>query len=190
MISAPRRVTLCTGKPGVGKSTLVRAVAEMLDPDLVDGFVSCEIREHGRRQGFGIKLLGSEESGLLAGPEVVSEIRFGSVGRDGRPRLGVTHEFLESVACPRVEASKAPLLIIDEIGPMQATSARFRGMVESALAGEGQLLGTLAKAEDDWLDAVRDHVDIAVIELSKSNRDVLRVALGTYYRLALAGEID
>jgi nucleoside-triphosphatase len=189
MSEVARRVTLCTGKPGVGKSTLVRAVADALDPHLVGGFVSCEIRANGRRQGFGIQVLGGE-SGLLAGPDVVSDIRFGSLAANGQPRLGVTHTFLDAVACPAVASSNAPLLVVDEIGPMQATSSPFRQVIESVLAGPRRLLGTIAKADDPWLSDVRDHEDVAVIELTKANRDVLRLALTSYYRLALAEQLD
>jgi nucleoside-triphosphatase len=185
----PRRITLCTGKPGVGKSTLVRAVAEALGPDRVSGFISCEIRESGRRQGFGVQVLGGA-SGLLAGPDVVSDIRFGSLAANGHPRLGVTHTFLDDVACPVATASRAPLLVVDEIGPMQATSPPFREMIESVLAGQRRLLGTIATADDPWLSKIRDHEDVAVIELTKANRDVLRVALTSYYRLELKGQLD
>ncbi|MDR7439301.1 MAG: nucleoside-triphosphatase, partial [Armatimonadota bacterium] len=42
---------LLTGRPGVGKTTVVRAVVERLSAR-VGGFYTEEIREAGRRQGF------------------------------------------------------------------------------------------------------------------------------------------
>jgi nucleoside-triphosphatase len=176
-----RRIVLLTGRPGVGKTTAAGDIAARLGPKQTDGFISSEIREDGRRAGFGVAVLHSNEVGLLARPGLVSEFRFGSPGADGHPRLGVTHEFLENVACRRIEASEAPLIVIDEIGPMQATSARFRRLVESLLAEARSVFGTVALAEDDWISAVRDHPDVSTIELTHGNRDTVREALIAYF---------
>lgn len=43
---------LLTGVPGVGKTTVVRRVAESLAGNQLDGFYAEEIREAGVRQGF------------------------------------------------------------------------------------------------------------------------------------------
>ncbi|MCP5110888.1 MAG: AAA family ATPase, partial [bacterium] len=46
------RALLLTGRPGVGKTTVIRKVAEALPCQRLGGFYTEEVREHGRRRGF------------------------------------------------------------------------------------------------------------------------------------------
>ena len=45
-------VLLLTGRPGVGKTTVIRKVADALTRERLGGFYTEEVREHGRRRGF------------------------------------------------------------------------------------------------------------------------------------------
>lgn len=47
-----RRVLLLTGAPGVGKTTVIRRLAESLGSEQLPGFYTEEIREGGERRGF------------------------------------------------------------------------------------------------------------------------------------------
>ncbi len=49
---ASARVLLLTGMPGIGKTTIIRRVAERLKDRRIGGFLTAEIREAGERQGF------------------------------------------------------------------------------------------------------------------------------------------
>jgi nucleoside-triphosphatase len=148
----------------------------------VDGIVAHEIRVDGRRQGFGIRVLRSGETGVLASPDILSEIRFDTGEGDGQPRLGISHDFLDESAWETLASSDAALLVLDEIGPMQASSPRFRDVVNSLLEQNRHVVGSIAIADDDWLDHVRAHPSVAVIELSRTNRDVVTEALTAYFR--------
>ncbi|MEE8182156.1 MAG: nucleoside-triphosphatase, partial [Candidatus Thorarchaeota archaeon] len=52
-----RQNRLLTGRPGIGKTTLIRAIVEKLGPSKAERFWSKEIREGGRRVGFYIETL-------------------------------------------------------------------------------------------------------------------------------------
>jgi nucleoside-triphosphatase len=181
---------LFTGPPGVGKSTAVRKITDKLDIDGVQGLYSGEIRIDGKRQGFKLEVMPSGESGVLASPDIEGEVRFGTLRPDGKRRLGLSLTFLEKVACPALQAglTTAPLMVIDEIGPMQAQSAVFRRLVEDIIASGVPLLATIALAEDEWISALRESPDCATVALSVGNRDTVIEAVGHYLRAELAQE--
>jgi nucleoside-triphosphatase len=172
------RMTLLSGKPGVGKSTAVLAVAKGIPAKAKTGFTSSEIRVDGRRQGFQTVLL-SGESGVLAAPDIESDVRFGSLNERGLPRLGVSFEFLEKVAVPtlHVDLDWRGTVILDEIGPMQAASASFRNAVDRLVKSDVRVFGSIALSDDPWISGLAADDRIAVVMLSKANRDVLTSAL-------------
>lgn len=53
LVSGSRRPNiLLTGRPGIGKTTVIMRLAEHLEEREVVGFYTEEIRDRGRRQGF------------------------------------------------------------------------------------------------------------------------------------------
>lgn len=178
-------VTLLTGKPGIGKSTAVLAVASAIRDGAKTGFTSSEIRIDGRRQGFQTVLLNGE-AGVLAAPDVASTVRFGSLNEEGVPRLGVSFEFLESVAVPSLDVPTGwrGTVILDEIGPMQAASGVFRAAVERLIAQNVRVFGSIAQSDDPWISSIATDERVGVILLSRTNRDVLTSALSREYSRA------
>lgn len=171
------RITLLSGEPGIGKSSAVLAVAASISAEAKTGFTSSEIRVDGRRQGFKTVLL-SGESGVLAAPHIESGVRFGSLNDRGVPRLGVSFEFLEEVAVPTLNVDLAwpGTVIIDEIGPMQTASASFRNAVDRLVWSDVRVFGSIALSDDPWISRLAADDRIAVVLLTKANRDVLTSA--------------
>ncbi|MEM4576589.1 MAG: NTPase [Candidatus Nezhaarchaeales archaeon] len=159
-----------TGRPGVGKTTLVFKVVEKLKSMKfkVGGIVTLEVRSRGVRTGFKIV---DVESG--------AEAQLASVSSASGPRVGkylVHVENLDSFAVNSISRAleKCDLLVVDEIGPMELKSQRFIEAVERALDSEKPLLATLHyKLRHPLLDYIRSGRDFEVIELTLSNRDSL-----------------
>jgi nucleoside-triphosphatase len=159
-----------TGRPGVGKTTLVFKVSNSLKERgvKVGGIVTLEVRSGGVRAGFKIVDL---ESG--------AEAQLASVSSKAGPRVGkylVHVENLDTFAVGSIDRAleRCDLVVIDEIGPMELKSQKFVDAVRRALSSDKPLLATLHyRLRHPLLDYIRGRRDFEVVELTFSNRDEL-----------------
>jgi nucleoside-triphosphatase len=109
---------LLTGRPGCGKTTLIRIVISQVSEPIA-GFYTQEIRSAGERVGFKLLTIAGQQR-VFAHVEIRSSHRIG--------KYGVDITILDELAVPElyqgVEGNG--LVIIDEIGPMEMLSPRFR----------------------------------------------------------------
>lgn len=154
-----------TGLPGTGKTTLIRKVLERLPTEVIaSGFFTAEIRESGERVGFTINTLDGR-SGVL------SHIRIGGGARVGR--YGVDVKGFEGMILPLLEAGRAGLYVIDEIGKMECLSRAFCDAVQLLLDSETPVLGTVAMKGGGFMAEVKARSDVALFEVTVRNRDGL-----------------
>jgi len=154
-----------TGLPGTGKTTLIRKVLERLPTEVIaSGFFTAEIRESGERVGFTINTLDGR-SGVL------SHIRIGGRARVGR--YGVDVKGFEGMILPLLEAGRAGLYVIDEIGKMECLSRAFCDAVQLLLDSETPVLGTVAMKGGGFMAKVKARSDVTLFEVTVRNRDGL-----------------
>ncbi|RLE75205.1 MAG: NTPase [Thermoprotei archaeon] len=162
---------LVTGRPGIGKTTVVRRVAELCSRAglKAGGMVTYEVREGGRRVGFKILDLMTGEEGVLAW-----------VGLPGRLRVGrytVSLEGLEGVGVRAIRRALegADVVIIDEIGPMELYSEEFKRAVEDALASDKPVVATIHVRADRYpfCRRVKSTPGVKVYTVTLSNRNAL-----------------
>lgn len=156
---------LLTGKPGVGKTTIIQKAIDRLPPVIeTGGFITCEIRENAKRTGFKIKSLDGKEA-ILAHVDIDSSYNVS--------KYGVDIEALDSVAVDSILSSlDKDIIIIDEIGKMELFSRKFKDAVKKAL-NQRKVLGTIKSSDDSFTDKIRKRKDVDVIEVTKQNRDSL-----------------
>lgn len=161
---------LVTGKPGVGKTTLVERVLYSLRGRLqVAGFTTAEVRARtGQRLGFRIRTVDGREAEL-------ARVGFQSHVRVGR--YGVDEEAFERLALPELARRDVDLIVIDEIGRMECASGRFCRAVEDALVAQVNVLATLGISRHPFLRAVRERPDVELLALTEHNRDGLTAGL-------------
>jgi nucleoside-triphosphatase len=158
-----KRVFLLTGAPGAGKTTAIRKIVSYLSCS-VGGFYTEEIREGGVRTGFRLITLDGRQ-GTLA-----------HVNIRGTPRIskyGVDLTTLDTIGTDSIRHAieENDVVIIDEIGPMEILSPRFREAVVGILSSDVIALGTIVKRQTDFTDAVKEHSSVLVVEITRSNHD-------------------
>ena len=159
------RTVLLSGRPGVGKTTLItKWVATM--PGRCGGFYTEEIRTRGRRAGFEIVTLEGQHAVLAY------------VGVAGLPRVGkygVYVENVDTVAAPAIHRAVAgsDYVVIDEIGKMELLSNAFREAVLFAVRSSKSVLGTVMQGSHPWADALRSMSGVTTISVTPANREHL-----------------
>ena len=149
---------LVTGEPGCGKTTALGAVVERLRGDVpMSGFLTEEVRVEGRRRGFeGLTLDGR---------------RFPLADRKGKSRLrvgpyAVELDGLNEVGVPAlVPSAETRLVVLDEVGKMEALSDAFRRQVEALLDGDVPLLASIAAHGVGWIKRVRRDPRVTLLRL-------------------------
>jgi nucleoside-triphosphatase len=162
---APR--ILLEGRPGIGKTTVARRLAEMLRRRSIElrGFTTEELREGRARVGFAVETFDGVRAVLAhvdyAGPPRVS-------------RYGVDLKAFENVALPALEGvAETELIVIDELGKMELASQAFCAAVEDVLAGPIPLVATIHVARHPFTDALKRRGDVEVVRVGERNRDSL-----------------
>ncbi len=157
---------LITGKPGIGKTTVIKRIASNLK-DKALGFWTEEIRDkNGKRIGFEVITTDGKNS-ILAKKGLHSNY---SVGL-----YGVDIEVFEKTVLPVLEEAKKKenVVIIDEIGKMELFSEKFLKAVKELFEDNKKtIIATIpVKNVHPFVKYLREN--FPVIEVSYSNRDVL-----------------
>jgi nucleoside-triphosphatase len=159
------RTILLTGRPGSGKTTLIRRVlARLAGP--AGGFYTQEIREAGRRMGFEIITLDGGR-GILAHVDISSKHRISKYGVD----LSALETFALPAMLAAVEHNK--LVVIDEIGPMELLSPEFRQVVLDILGSSASVLGSIVWRSTPFTDQIKSRPDVTLLEVTPENREEL-----------------
>jgi nucleoside-triphosphatase len=160
-------VYLLTGKPGTGKTTVIKEVIAGQEIES-GGFYTEEIRTAGVRQGFRIITLDGHDA-VLAHTDNASRYRVS--------KYGVDIASLENIGAAAIERAIADsdLIVIDEIGKMELFSPRFRETVLKAIDSDKKVLGTIMLNSHPFADQIKRRPDVKVVELTRNNhRQILR----------------
>jgi len=147
----------------VGKTTLIKNLAEALRPLHPVGFLTAEIREGGIRKGFELISLDGRK-GLLSHTDIQSPHRVGKYKVDVKG----FEDFLSFL--PLLDSS-ARLVLIDEIGKMECFSDRFRTWLQNCLDSEKSVIATIALKGTGFIEAVKKRQDVRLFEITQGNRD-------------------
>jgi nucleoside-triphosphatase len=158
-----KQKVLLTGRPGCGKTTLIKRVVENLQ-QRAGGFFTEEIRERGARVGFKVVTLDGDEA-VLAHVDFKTSERVGKYGLD---LLALENAGVEAV---RTAVRARQLVVIDEIGPMEIRSSIFRDVVNEALDSQSPMLATIFARPLPFSDAIKKRADVTLVEVRPDNRE-------------------
>lgn len=156
---------LLTGRPGTGKTTIVKAVAEALGA-CAGGFYTEEMRGPGGRKGFRLITLDGQEA-------VMAHVALRGGGRPQVGRYGVDVAAIERVGVTALRRAlqKGQIVVIDEIGKMELYCGPFRDVVLQAIGGPCMVLATVMAKPNPWVDALKALPQVEVWEVTIKNRN-------------------
>ncbi len=156
---------LITGRPGIGKTTIIEKVLSGLRGIKMQGFFTREIREGGARTGFKIITLEGEE-GLLAHVNIKSRYQVS--------KYKVNIKDIERLIIPSLIPNKSSQLIVfDEVGRMELFVPRFKTVLLQALNSERPIFGTIQLKAEPFVDMVKKRGDVKFFKVDLENRDIL-----------------
>jgi len=170
-----KQVYLLTGRPGTGKTTLIKQALTGLETR-TGGFYTEEIRSAGIRLGFRLVTLDGQQATL-------AHIDFSKRNRVGK--YGVNIDNLNKIGVPAIHraAEKSDLIIVDEIGKMELSSSGFRDTVSAIINSGKRVLGTIMLDANPWADAIKRHPQVNLVTVTRNNHqqvlNELRCWLGT-----------
>ena len=147
-----------SGRPKVGKSTLIRKLIENLKGKWAAGFITPEIIENGKRVGFYAINISTGEKIVFAHTSI-NGVRFGKYRVDVKS----FEKLLEKI---EKEVEKADVIIIDEIGKMEFLSKRFENFLDKIFSSDKPVIATLHRALIKKFEKYGD-----VIWLTEKNRN-------------------
>ena len=157
-----KQVYLLTGKPGTGKTSLIKeAIAGLRGR--AGGFYTEEIRSGGVREGFRLVTLDGQEA-ILAHINIHSPHRVGKYGVD------IDSLDKAGVSALNQAAEEGSLVVVDEIGRMELFSAAFREAVWQIITSGKKVLGTIMFKANPWADRIKRQPQVNVVEVTRANR--------------------
>ncbi len=167
---SPARLLL-TGKPGVGKTTVVTRTVERLRGAGTDvsGFYTEEVRgADGRRTGFDLVRLDGERVPLA---------RIGQPSEVTVGRYGVDVDAVADHAIPALTSPTGDVVVVDEIAPMELACPGFADAILALLDRPVAVLATVHRRGDAFTDRLKARADVRLIEVTPADRDDLPAEL-------------
>ena len=158
-------ILLITGRPGTGKTTLIRRLADALG-NRAGGFYTEEIRESGSRMGFRLMTLRGR-SAVFAHVDWAARMPH-RVGRYGVDVSVLDHIGLKTV---RQASRRQQVILVDEIGKMELLSAAFRTVLDETASGPAPLVAAISSAPHPWAEAFKKRPHVTLYEMTRANRD-------------------
>lgn len=160
-----KRHILLTGKPGIGKTSVIKKILPLVGMD-AGGFFTEEIRVMDRRVGFRIVTLDGRD-GILAHVECNSNYKVGKYRGD--------LDSFEKIAIPALEDAMRckSVVVVDEIGTMELFSQKFRELLEKILSSDKALLSTIKESGDTFTEEIKKRKDVTLITINYKNREPL-----------------
>lgn len=159
-----QHVLLITGRPGIGKTTVIRRAADELKHKTLRGFYTEEIREDGERRGF--RLVGfNGTTHIIAHVDIPKRHHVG--------KYGVDVAVLDDAARLLRPDSHARVYLVDEIGKMECLSERFVAAMRLLISGHTAIVATVGAHGGGFIAEVKRRPECELWKVTYANRDEL-----------------
>lgn len=161
---------LLTGRPGIGKTTVINdSVHRFREVGIKIGGISTrELRVRNIRKGFMIQDIESGREALMASTD------FKTGPRIGRYRINLSVLIEVGVQAIHTAIDEAEVVVIDEIGPMELLSTEMSKIILRAIESAKPVLGVIHwKKCGRLIHTILSNPETKVIEVRHDNRDSL-----------------
>lgn len=161
-----RNKVLLSGEPRVGKTTALKKIIQMIGEGNCRGFYTEEVRNEFDRVGFDCVSLDGKRQ-RIADVNLHSDIRMG--------RYGIAIEAFEDFALQAISksSSTSKIIIIDEIGPIQFLSTKFKQQTNNILTGPNCVIGTIFYNKHPDIDEIKKIPGIKIYSMTRENRNTI-----------------
>jgi nucleoside-triphosphatase len=153
------------GAPGIGKTSLISRLYRDLTPLFIRGFYKETIQEYQVQKGYRLATFDFKEL-ILAHIHIVGPDRIGEFGLN----IDGFNDLIKNLLTPD---PKVELYLIDEIGQMECASQLFCQLILNIINSDIPLIATLASHNVLEILKIKDRKDIAILNMTYKNRDVL-----------------
>jgi nucleoside-triphosphatase len=157
-------VLLLTGTPGIGKTTVIRRLADRLGDKALRGFYTEEIREKGERHGF--RLVSFDGT-----THIIAHVDFPKNHHVGK--YGVDVKAIDDAAALLLPDAKARVHLVDEIGKMECLSERFVAAMRVLISSDIPLVATIGARGGGFIAEVKRTPACELWQVIHANRDDL-----------------
>jgi nucleoside-triphosphatase len=161
-----RKNLLITGRPRVGKTTLVKRCAALLGSE-AGGFFTEEISGNGVRGRLGFALI------TLSGKrEIFAHVDFKEMEHT-LGRYGIDIRVMEKCGVPAIldAISSKSWVLVDEIGKMEEESAAFKEALLEALDSPKRVVATIRERDSAYSRMIKERKDVELIRLIAATRE-------------------
>lgn len=161
------RALLLAGRPGIGKTTVIQKVVEILG-ERAGGFYTEEIRGPHGRAGFRLVTLDGQSA-------VMAHVKFRRTGMPRVSRYGVDVGAIDGIGVAAIHGAMQArqVIVVDEIGKMELYCQDFKDVVMRAIAGPHVVVATVMSRSHAWVDVLKARPQVTVWQVTVLNRDSL-----------------
>jgi|Deesub1362B_J571_1020462.scaffolds.fasta_scaffold00003_494 nucleoside-triphosphatase len=165
-----------TGYPGIGKTTAIQKINNYLKLRglKTGGFITIEERDTRRRIGFKIIDISNLNSEWMAHVSLFEGPKIGkyNVNIDAIDKIGV-NAILYAL-------KEADVVLIDEVGPMEMLSRKFRDTLNLVMKSDKPAVLTLHRSyTNKKLPELETDKEVITLQISRSNRDAIPLVAST-----------
>ena len=150
-----------TGKVQVGKSTIIQ---KLLSSDLCQGKRIGGFRTV--NQGRSVYIIGAEQPLSSCSEKNICGYRY-------MDRLNIDSypEVFDNLGCSLLEnAERSDIIVMDELGFLESEAFAFQKKILEILDGDTPVIGVIKPRSSDFLDLVRKHPRVEILEVTPENR--------------------
>lgn len=159
--SVSQKHIFLTGKVQVGKSTIIRRLlsSEVCAGKTLGGFRTVNLGRY-------VYIMGADQTISQCSEKNICGYRYMD-----RCNVDSYPEVFDGLGCSLLEnTDRADIIVMDELGFLESKARLFQRRILEILDGDTPVIGVIKPKRSEFLDRVREHPQVTVLEITPENR--------------------